>query len=598
MKKLLPLYISALFFILLPSCNDEFLDRTPETSIGKENFFNSEADLNLYINNLYNFPGWGMFINDLATDNSATTGNLEIKTIMTTTPNSSTITGGWNWEELRTINFFLDNFSKADVSTETLNHFEGLARFFRARFYMNKVKRYSDAPYYDTALETDDTEALFKPSDPRTFVVDKIFEDYAFAAENIFADQPTGAVNQWVAKTYMARHALHEGTYRKYHDELNLQGTASSYLEIARDMAKQIMDSGKYGIHNTGDPSSDYSSLFTNPDLTANQEVILANISIDGLKNSGSSATIWGDYEVSPSKDLLQTYLMDDGSFYSNQSDYETKLFVEEFENRDSRLYQTYAYPGFVLDRVDTYTTGNGIYIQKLTKNFSGYHQNKGMVNSVDQIAINEVDIPVLRFAEVLLIYAEARAELGELTQEDLDMTINVIRDRAGMPHMTLNPATDLVQQDRYPNVNSSDILEIRRERRIELALEGFRLDDLMRWNAGKLLEQEPKGLYFPGLGKYDLTGDAIEDIILIDVSESIPAGEDKEKNSLGVELVYYRAGLQGSDASVYLSEGSSGTVETVIDRGVFIEPKYYYRPIPLTHVTVNPNLKQVFGWD
>ncbi len=594
MKKLSSLFI---FFLLL-SCNDDFLDRAPETSIGKENFFNSEADLSLYINNLYNFQGWGMFIADLATDNAATTGNLEIKTIMTTAPNSATISGGWNWGELRTINFFLDNFTKADVSPATLDHFEGLARFFRARFYMNKVKRYSDVPFYDQVIETDDVDALTKPSDPRAMVIDRIFEDYAFAAEKIFENQPSGAVNRWVAKAYMARDALHEGTYRKYHDELNLQGTANTYLQIARDLAKEIMDSGNYGIYNTGNPTSDYASLFTNSDLTGNEEIILANISINDLKNSGSSATIWGDYEVSPSKDLLQAYLMTDGSYYTEQADHETKLFVEEFENRDNRLMQTYAHPGFQLDRVDTYTTGNGIYIQRLTKNFSGYHQRKGMVNVADQNVINEVDIPVLRFAEVLLIFAEAKAELGELSQVDLDNTINLLRDRAGMPHMTMGLTAGALQQKRYPNVTSPELLEIRRERRVELALEGFRMDDLMRWKAGKLLEQEPEGLYFPGLGKYDLTGDGIEDIILIDVSESVPGGGDKEQNSLGVDLVYYRAGLQGSDASVYLGEGNSGTVQTVIDRGEFVEPKYYYRPIPLTHTTVNPNLKQVFGWD
>jgi len=594
MKKLSSLFI---LFLLL-SCNDDFLDRTPETSIGKENFFNSEADLSLYINNLYNFPGWGMFIADLATDNAATTGNLEIKTIMTSSPNSATVTGGWNWGGLRTINFFLDNFSKADIPPATLDHFEGLARFFRARFYMNKVKRYSDVPYYDQVIETDDTDALTKPSDPRTLVIDRIFEDYAFAAENIFENQPSGAVNRWVAKAYMARDALHEGTYRKYHDELNLQGTANTYLQIARDLAQEIMDSGNYGIYNTGNPTSDYASLFTNTDLTTNEEIILANISINDLKNSGSSATIWGDYEVSPSKDLLQAYLMGDGSYYTEQAGFETKLFVEEFVNRDNRLMQTYAHPGFQLDRVDTYTTGNGIYIQRLTKNFSGYHQRKGMVNVADQNVVNEVDIPVLRFAEVLLIFAEARAELGELNQADLDKTINVLRDRAGMPHMTMGLTAGADQQKRYPNVSSAELLEIRRERRVELALEGLRMDDLMRWKAGKLLEQEPEGLYFPGLGKYDLTGDGIEDIILIDASESVPGGGDKEQNSLGVDLVYYRAGLQGSDASVYLEEGNSGTVQTVIDRGEFVEPKYYYRPIPLTHTTVNPNLQQVFGWD
>jgi len=598
MKKIISIFVPAIILFVMPSCNDDFLDRTPETSIGKENFFNSEADLNLYINNLYNFQGWGMYISDLATDNSATTGNTEIKSIMTGNASSQTVTGGWNWGQLRTINFFLENFEKADISVETKNHFEGLARFFRARFYMDKVQRYSDVPFYDFVLETDDEEALTKATDPRTLVIEKIFEDYTFAVNNIFESQPSGAVNRAIAKAYMARHALYEGTFRKYHDELNLQATANTYLQMARDLAKEIMDSGDYNIYNTGNPTSDYASIFVSPDLTGNSEVILANISIEGIKNSGSSATIWGDYEVSPSKDLLQSYLMADGSFYTNQAGYETKQFVEEFENRDNRLYQSYAYPGYVLDRVDTYTTGNGIYIQRLTKNFSGYHQNKGMVNTVDPIQINEVDYPVLRYAETLLIYAEAKAELDELTQSDLDISINLLRDRAGMPSMTINPTTESLQQARFPNVSNSNILEIRRERRVEMAFEGFRFDDLMRWKAGKLLEQEPEGLYFPGLGKYDLTGDGVDDIILIDENESVPGGGDKEQNSLGVDLVYYRTGVQDSDASVYLKNGNSGTVQTVKERGEFQEPKYYYRPIPATHVTVNPNLTQIFGWD
>ncbi|MDN5214110.1 RagB/SusD family nutrient uptake outer membrane protein [Fulvivirgaceae bacterium BMA12] len=583
---------------ILAACNDEFLDRAPQTSIGKENFFTTEEDLSIYINNLYNFSGTGIYYNDFATDNAATTGNTELKTMMTTNPSSATITGGWNWGELRTINFFLENFTRANLSDETLNHYEGLARFFRARFYMNKVKRYSDVPWYDEVIETDDMEALFKGRDSRDFVVDKIFEDYQFAADHVFENQPTGAVNKWVVKAYMARHALYEGTFRKYHDELNLESTASAFFQMARDISKEIMDGGNYSIHNTGSPSSDYHSLFVSSDLTSNSEVILPNIAIHDLKNSGFSETIFGNFEVSVSKDLLQSYLMSDGSYYTDQPGYETKLFVEEFENRDARLSQTYAYPGWELIRTATYSQGGGIYIQQLQKNFSGYHLIKSFVNSTNQEDVNNVDVPVLRYAETLLTYAEAKAELGELTQADLDLTVNVLRDRAGVPHLTMNPPVDAVQQARYPNVTDATLLEIRRERRIEFAMEGLRFDDLMRWRAGKLLEKEPEGLYFPSLGKYDLTGDGVEDIILIDASESVPSSGNKEVNSLGVTLIYYRAGLQNSDAAVYLENGTSGTVQTVIDRGEFIEAKYYYRPVPETHVTVNSNLTQIFGWD
>ena len=127
--------------------------------------------------------------------------------------------------------------------------------------------------------------------------------------------------------------------------------------------------------------------------------------------------------------------------------------------------------------------------------------------------------------------------------------------------------------------------------------MEGFRYDDLMRWRAGKLIENEPEGIFFPGLGRYDLTGDHVYDIKLIDISESIPLAADKEVNSLGVRLIYYRAGFAGSEADVFLKYGNNGTIVTERDRGVFIEPKYYYRPIPQTHVTINPNLTQIMGW-
>lgn len=598
MKKIRNLSIIGLLIFLLSACNDDFLDRFPETSIGKENFFNTEEDLNMYIHNLYNFPSHGIYIQDNMTDNQTTTGATEMKTIMTTNASSQTIVGGWTWGELRTINFFLDNFGKADIPQDQLDHFEGLARFFRARFYMNKVQRYSDVPWYDRVLGTADEEELYKTQDPRELVVEKIFEDYRFAADHVKATQPAGAVNQWVVKQYMARHALYEGTFRKYHEELGLQGTANEFLQLARDLSKEIMDSGRYSIYNTGHPESDYYSLFVSQDLSNNPEVILANISIPNLKNSGNWAYMFGNYESSPSRDLLQAYLLKDGTPYTSQGDYETKLFVDEFVDRDPRLLQTYAYPGWVLERTSTYSQGGGVYIQQLQKNFSGYHQIKGFVNHPDQAVFEDQDIPVLRYAETLLIYAEARAELGELTQADLDATINVLRARVEMPALTMNPPVDPLQAARYPNVSSPELLEIRRERRIELALEGYRFDDLMRWKAGPLIEAEPQGLYFPGLGKYDLTGDGVEDIILIDVSETIPDGPNKEVNSLGVQLIYYRAGLQDSDAGVYLRNGTSGTVQTVRERGTFIDPKHYYRPVPQTHVTVNPNLTQNFGWD
>jgi hypothetical protein len=598
MKKIIYTILSLLIF---SACNDDYLDRFPETEIGKENFFKSEEDLRIYVNSMYNFPGVGMYTGDAATDNATTTGNTELKTMMVSTPTSETILAGWDWDQLRNINFFLENFNNNDLPDETLNHYEGLARFFRANFYMEKVKRYSNVPWYDYTINTDDEASLMKTQDSREMVVEKVFEDYQFAVNHVEANQPSGAVNKWVVLSYMARNALYEGTYRKYHTELNLQGSANSFLTLARDAAIQIIQSGNFAIHNTGNSSTDYGELFTSTDLAGNSEVIFSRVYEDGLLNSGWWSFMFGNYEVSPSKDLLQSYLQADGSFYTAQDGYETKLFVDEFDNRDQRLYQTYAYPGWELINTSTYSQGGGIYIQQLQKNFSGYHQLKGFVNNPDESVSNSLDLPIIRYAEILLIFAEAKGEMGELTDADLDMSVNLLRSRAGVSPMTLNPAVDPVQEARYLNIKSNtqwrELLEIRRERRVELALEGYRIDDLNRWMAGLLLENEPEGLYFPGLGKYDLTGDGIDDIILIDVSESIPAADDKEENELGVKLIYYRVGYQDSDASFYLSDGNSGTIATVKDRGSFVEPKYYYRPVPQTQVTLNPNLTQIFGW-
>lgn len=584
----------------LAGCNDDFMDRFPKTEIGVENFFNTEADLGMYCYGLYDFPGSWEYVGDAGTDNQATTAQTEIKSIMSASnPNSSTVTGGWDWGQLRDINIFLENCEKADVPADVLAHYQGVARFFRAKFYMDKVMRYSDVPWYDKTLSTDDPD-LYKARDSRSTVVEKIFEDYAFACDNVKASRLPGEVDKWVVTTYAARHALYEGTFRKYHSELNLQNSAGTYLQLARDYAARVMSGGGFAIHNTGNPERDYAALFDDVDLSDNSEVILASYYDQKIISGGYWAYMFGSYEPCPTKDLVQSYLMADGSFYSSQSGYQTKSFVEEFAGRDLRLRQTFAWPGWVLVNTEVYAPGAGVYVQAFSKNFTGYHQLKGFVNDPSQDVYNSVDFPVLRYAEVLLIFAEAKAELGEITQADLDASVNLLRRRVGTADMTMGVAMDPVMRENFPDVTSPVIMEIRRERRVELALEGLRLPDLMRWGAGKILERVPEGIYFPSLGKFDLTGDGIEDIYLIPSSESIPAEADKETNSLGEKLIYYRTGdINDTNATVYLANGTSGVVVTAREIGTFAEPKYYYKPVPRQQVVLNPELgPQLFGWE
>jgi len=584
--------ILIIIFLAFVSCNDDFLDTSPKSTFSQDNFFNSESDLQLYINGLHSLPGYGMFLSDQGTDDMATTGAVEIKNITVGSPSAENLGSGWSWSRLRSINFFLENYGKAEIEEDALAHFEGLGKYYRAEFYFGKVKRYSDVPWYSTTLNPE-SESLFKPRDPRTMVVDSIISDIQFASQHIRENVSYGNINRWSALMLQARIALYEGTFRKYHPELNLQGSANEYLEIAVNAAKELIDSGNFEVHNTGNPDQDYAAMFNSEDLSANSEAILVNVyDVDKNKNSGDG-TVFGNYEQSPSKALIDSYLMVDGTRFSDQTGSDTYTFVEEFQNRDPRLSQTFVYPGWIS------AGSSNPYVLELNKNFTGYHQIKGYNNSVENAG---TDIAVYRYSEALLIYAEAKAELGTIEQNDLDISVNKLRQRAGLPNLDLTMANaniDPILENSFPNItgtNKGVIMEIRRERRVEFAAESFRLDDLNRWHAGKILEEVPQGLYFPGLGKYDMTGDGIEDISIIASSEDIPS--PKETNSLGINLIYYKAGFFGdANASLFLSNGTSGNMVTSVDQPNFVEPKYYYRPIPAHQVALNPALKQIMGW-
>jgi len=583
--------------VALGACKKGSLDRFPQTTIPPNFFFNTEDDLSLYVNGLLSQPDRGSYLNDQSSDNVATTAAVEIKNIMGGNANAQNITTGWTWERLRNINYFLENYHKAQVSSTIKAHYAGLARYYRAEFYLDKVKRFSDVPWYSGTLEPGDA-GLKKARDSRALVMDSVMADLDFAYRNVREGVPTGTPGKWAVAALYSRASLYEGTYRKYHSELNLKNSANVFLETAVKISGEIIGANKFTIYNTGHPDEDYGTLFSSQDLTGNKEVILTNIFDQSKgKSQNVNSVVFGDYEQAPAKDLIQTYLMKDGTRFTSVPNYDKLGFVKEFENRDPRLSQTMVYPGWV--RVPDATP----YIQRLNKNFTGYHQLKGFVNSTDAATLNGVDFPVYRYAEVLLNYAEALAETGALTQGQLDQSVNLLRRRAGLPDLNLgaanaNPDPALLTQ--YPNIESNTgvILEIRRERRVEFAFENSRYDDLMRWKAGKLLTKSPEGMYFAGLGKYDMTGDGITDIILIDRSLTIPAEGQKEENSLGVKLIYYRTGTIESDATVFLKNGTNGgAIVTEVKTRQFEEPKYYYRPVPHQQVLLNPNLSQIFGW-
>lgn len=591
-------YISFLMIGLL-SCNDSFLERFPETSISPNLFFTNVQDMELYTNTYYDEYINGNY-SDGVSDNCALYADAaETLNLLRGNITPATV-GGWsNWGDLRRFNFLLENVHSVTGDTNVINHYIGISRLMRARWYYDMIKRYNDVPWYSTSLKDTDEELLYKPRDPRTLVVDSIMADLDFAVKHISDDmQNKTLISKWYAYAIMARICLHEGTFRKYHTELNFQSTANVYLEKAIDAASVIMDSQLFMIDKTGGADFAYENLFINYDLSKSPEIILyKDYDLEANLKHAASASVF-DFVSSLSRSLMESYqaVTEDGKAipFAAVAEYDKKSMVDVFKGRDPRMKQTFMYPGY------NKPNQSSPYVPNL--NFGGYPQIKFVPRTADQVIWGScyTDLPVCRYAEILLIYAEAKAELGTITQMDLDKSINLIRDRVNMPptvlaNIELSPDLELD----YPDVSGatkSILLEIRRERRIELACEGFRFDDLMRWKAGKLLGKAQQGVYISELGLHDFTGDGIPDVGIFEDENSNPVPEAEK----GKYAFYYLKNSTGASNSIFLSEGNSGFIMSTGDRdGVreFKEPQYYFFPIPQTQRILNSNLEETIFW-
>lgn len=574
------------------SCNDSFMDRFPETDITDKVFFSNPKDLETYTNGLYGniiTPSYS----DVVSDNINSTENPDMYKLMRgeITPKTA---GQWSWTRLRDINFVIEHAPKATGDRDEINHFIGVARLFRAYHYYGKVKTYSDVPWYSRTLKTTDDDLLYKTQDSRVLVVDSIMADLDFAVKHIKDYDSKTRLTKWSALALQSRIALNEGTYRNYHDELGLKD-GNKFIQLARDAAKSVIESGKFSIYTTKTTLEAYQSLFVSHDLSRNSEIIMYDAYDKSMGRFNNSQVMY-NYYYGLSRDLMEDYLaLKDGKAVTFQqiAGYDKKKVNEVFENRDPRFGYTFMQPGHVRAGEPRPT------IAKL--GLGGYIQVKFDPLSYDQLGWNNsyTDLPIIRLGEVCLIYAEARAELGELTQSDLDLTINKLRDRVSMPKMNLSEIManiDPVQTQRYPNVTGAQagaIFEIRRERRIELACEGFRKDDLFRWKAGQRIAKEYEGIYIDKLGYQDLTGDGEPDVAIVATkadADNIPQS-DKDKYKL---VIYV---LEGN--TFYLSEGNSGFIKLTAfrDKFKFEEPKHYYWPLDEKDIQVNTNLVQNSFW-
>ncbi|HUS01585.1 MAG TPA: RagB/SusD family nutrient uptake outer membrane protein [Chitinophagaceae bacterium] len=583
------------------------LEQLPQSSASREAVFSSEKGLETYANSFYRvlpnannihdadnvsdyiarrdvprFLRAGAYAPNITDNNSASA--WDIVALGTNDLN-------WGWGGLRNINYFIVNNVDPAVPDDVRRHYMGVARFFRAFFYFEKVKRYGDVPWINKPLTVDDPD-LTKPRDPRTLVMDSIIADLDYATLNLrAANDPTRTlITKWVAYAFKARVCLFEGTFRKYHTNLNLTATANKFLDLAVTTAKKIMDESGFKLYDADGPAASYRKVFTSVQPVTT-EIMLAALSDEKLgvlhaANWYFTSSTTG-VKLSFIRTFINTYLKIDGTPFTNTPGYQTMLFKDEVKGRDRRLEQTIRMGSYKRISGSTLTPAPPLFAYTYT----GYMPIKWSMDDTryDGGNFNDNAVSIFRYAEVLLNYAEAKAELGTFTDADWTLTIGALRKRAGITTgLTTKPTVvdPYLQSVYFPGISDPSILEIRRERGIELCLEGFRFYDLVRWKRGELMTMVWNGMYVPAL---ELGMDLNEDGSL-DVAFGKPATRPSTVPSSVKEYIPLTGGLT-------LSNDTNGELRWLANITKTWTDKNYFYPIPQNDILTNPNLVQNPGW-
>jgi len=589
MKKLcIAILVGSLGFT---ACNK--LDQIPQSTASKEAVFGSENGLKLYTNSFY---GMG-FLPRNSISLEAMTDYLAVKAVdnfLREGGYSANTSSGWSWSDLRNINYFIQNCNNPAVPESVRNNYLGIARYFRAYFYMDKVIRFGDVPWIGKPLDLDDP-ALTAGRDKRELVMDSVLADLNFACANIqtASDPSRTTITKWVAYAYKSRVCLFEGTYRKYHTELNLVSSANKWLDECVSASDQIIKNGGFSLNTTGGPGVSYRQIFTSNTPLTNEvlQAAVADVNLGVL----SDANWWytsGTYGAKASfiRTFINTYLKLDGTPFTDNPAYTTMVFKDEVKNRDLRLKQT-------IRTGDYKRITNGQQVPAppvFSYTFTGYQPIKMTLDDTyfDAGQLNTNIVPLFRYAEVLLNYAEAKAELGTLTNQDWALTVGALRTRAGITGgVTTKPtiADPYLMTNYFPNISDPSILEIRRERGIELCLEGLRFPDILRWKRGELMQMPWNGFYVPALNTpMDLNEDGVLDVAFYQGTPPSPA----------VKGVTYVDVTQRANNSLQLKNGTSGELIWMNEVQRKWTDKNYLYPIPLIDLQRNSNLKQNPGWN
>jgi starch-binding outer membrane protein, SusD/RagB family len=493
--------------VLLGSC-DDFLDRPPLTQMNDETLWTSENSVRLYANSFYPnyFVGYnsafgvdyaplrGYTFNDDLTSSGKQTGfetqAPPSRSALTETATwLSTYAGPtWDFAWVRKSNLMLERVNGmqgTSLKDEEYQHWSSVARFFRGYEYSRLVSVFGNVPYYDHVLLDTEIEEMYKDRDDRTVVMDAVYDDFVYVLDNMrLSDGNVQYLNRYIAAGFISRFMLFEGTYQKYH--FGNTEKAKKYLDLAVRAGDLVLAAAKWSF------GSNYRALFGSENLAGNPEVLMFR-AYDGTVPITHAIASYSNITESQSPaanlDLIRSFIARDGQPYKTSAVANaTQLNMANLiVTRDSRFEATF----WDVPRSQSNTL---LYADKFidregpTYAGSTYPPRYGS-------STNTNDAPVMRLAEVVLNWIEAKAELETMggipvTQADLDKSVNAIRNRpldaAAIAKGVVKTSPLLLaavpnDPDRDPSVPAL-LWEIRRERRMEFVFEHTRLHDLKRW--------------------------------------------------------------------------------------------------------------------
>ena len=506
------------------SCSD-FLDREPITKPEAGNFLTGAIQVENYINGLYmTLPSFSKFGLGVRSEEKNSDNIIAEKYDARLHGQNNQFSGASDWQtgyqNLRKVNYFFHNYKVPEAQeNEDVLSLKGEAYFLRAYWHFDLLKKFGSIPVMDAFWDENATIAgLQIPAKTRNEVARFILSDLV-EAKNLLHSRGKYSgirINKEAAMVLAMNVALYEGTWEKYHssDDFASSTNESNYfLGEVINWGNELFGCG-IDLYKTGqNPGDAFAALFNSKDLSGMGEVLLwRKYSSDegvfhDVNGNLKAGVVDSEGAAGITQSLVDNYLNADGTFIDPTNE-KFKDFKETFEGRDPRLIQTVMNEGAKFASATTATPmhleeytdekKNTISPPKLagdgnTRSLTGYHIRLG-IDTTFVSGNGETALPIIRYAEGLLAYAEAAAELEMWSDDIANKTLKALRERAGVKYLA--PAKDANFTD-FGYTLTPVLQEIRRERRSELALQGFRLDDLMRWKADKLIVgKRGKGAY------------------------------------------------------------------------------------------------------